>query len=211
MEMRCAAVARSLQLKRGAYAPRSIRSSAASSGSRLASIEFGAKDAFFMSDGVSIARTLASIYGNDDTAALGRGQAAALRLVQTMLQISQVSQDITRGVLTDFETRICNGASAMDAQPRLQAQTRSVRLPTNLRRRPPTISGRRRSVARLVMTCRGSLALGAAWSGHDHSQGALCRAALADVDVNNPEIAAIRASLATLCKANGDTAGPGMM
>ncbi|WFU29509.1 hypothetical protein QA635_23145 [Bradyrhizobium brasilense] len=32
-----------------------------------------------------------------------------------MLQISQVSQDVTRGVLTDFETRICNGASAMDA------------------------------------------------------------------------------------------------
>lgn len=90
------------------------------------SIEFGARTAFLMSDDVSIARTLAGIYGNDVT-----GQ---------------------------------------PSQP--GCHSRSPNRPRN-----PDLQRRRAALA----------------------------------DVNNPEIAAIRRSFATLCKANGDTAGRGMM
>lgn len=80
-----------------------------------ASIEFGAKTAFLTSDDVSIARQLAGIYGNDVTAALGSSEAAALRMVNSMQQIGQIGQDITRGIFADFTQQIRNGASAMDA------------------------------------------------------------------------------------------------
>lgn len=53
-----------------------------------ASIEFGAKTAFLTSDDVNIARALAGICGNDVTAALGSSQAAALRMVNTLADIS---------------------------------------------------------------------------------------------------------------------------
>ncbi|MBH5387038.1 hypothetical protein [Bradyrhizobium diversitatis] len=42
-------------------------------------------------------------------------EAAALRMVQSMQQIGQIGQDITRGVFSDFTQEIRNGASAMDA------------------------------------------------------------------------------------------------
>ncbi|KYK45161.1 hypothetical protein A1D31_11050 [Bradyrhizobium liaoningense] len=80
-----------------------------------ASIEFGAKTAFLSGEDVSIARELAGIYGNNVPAALGSSEAAAMRMVNALTDISKTAQDITRSVFADFTQQIRNGASAMDA------------------------------------------------------------------------------------------------
>ncbi|SFN02444.1 hypothetical protein SAMN05216573_10768 [Bradyrhizobium sp. Rc3b] len=98
------------------YAKRTGEAATALEKARVAaSIEFGAKTAFLTSEDVSIARQLAGVYGNDVTAALGSSEAAAMRMVNALTDISKTAQDINRGIFTDFTQQIRNGASAMDA------------------------------------------------------------------------------------------------
>lgn len=79
------------------------------------STEFGAKTAFLTPEDAQIASQLASIYGNDIPRALQSTEAAGLRAVNTLREISHVGQEINRGFLLDFTQQIRNGASAMDA------------------------------------------------------------------------------------------------
>jgi hypothetical protein len=76
---------------------------------------FDRQTAFLTPEDAQIARQLASIYGNDVPAALASSEAAALRFNNALRDIGTLGQDVTRGVFTDFETQIRNGASAMDA------------------------------------------------------------------------------------------------
>ncbi|NYG47588.1 hypothetical protein GGD67_005069 [Bradyrhizobium sp. IAR9] len=77
--------------------------------------DFAVKTAFLTPEDVAIASQLKSIYGNDVPAALQSTEAAALRSAYALQRISDIGQDITRGIFTDFTQQIRNGASAMDA------------------------------------------------------------------------------------------------
>ncbi|WP_458760550.1 phage tail length tape measure family protein [Afipia sp. TerB] len=80
-----------------------------------ASTEFGLKTAFLTPEDAQIASQLASIYGNDIPRALSSTEAAGIRAVNALRDISHVGQEINRGFLLDFTQQIRNGASAMDA------------------------------------------------------------------------------------------------
>ncbi|MGX1107832.1 MULTISPECIES: hypothetical protein [Bradyrhizobium] len=63
-----------------------------------------------MSDDVTIARTLAAFAATTSPQHLATARQPRSAWYQAMQQISQVSQDVTCGVRTDFEIQICNGA-----------------------------------------------------------------------------------------------------
>jgi len=79
------------------------------------STDFNIKTAFLTSEDLQIAQQLRGIYGNDIPTALGSAEAAGIRTANALRQISQIGQDINRGLFTDFTQQIRNGASAMDA------------------------------------------------------------------------------------------------
>ncbi|MDA9406510.1 hypothetical protein XH80_07155 [Bradyrhizobium sp. CCBAU 45384] len=64
---------------------------------------------------MAIAQQLRGIYGNDIPAALASSEAAGLRFNATIKELANLGQQINSGFLVHFETKIRNGASAMDA------------------------------------------------------------------------------------------------
>lgn len=80
-----------------------------------ASIKFETQTAFLTSEDVAIAQQLRTIYGSDVPAALASTEAAALRAVNGLKEISSVGQEVNRGLLVDFGTNLRNGASAWDS------------------------------------------------------------------------------------------------
>lgn len=70
---------------------------------------------FFTPEDVAIANQLKAIYGDDIPAAMASSQAAALRFNSAIKELGNLGQQINSGFLVDFETKIRNGASAMDA------------------------------------------------------------------------------------------------
>lgn len=83
---------------------------------RVASeISRGTQTAFLTPADLAIANQLKGIYGDDIPAALRSTEAASLRAVDSLRQLSSLGQDVNRSFLVDFTTQIRNGASAMDA------------------------------------------------------------------------------------------------
>ncbi|WP_128917232.1 hypothetical protein [Bradyrhizobium nanningense] len=78
-------------------------------------IDFGGKSAFLTPQDLAIAQQLKGIYGNDIPAAMHSSEAAGLRFNATIKDLANLGQQINSGFLVDFETKIRNGASAMDA------------------------------------------------------------------------------------------------
>ncbi|WP_271601097.1 hypothetical protein [Bradyrhizobium sp. CCBAU 45384] len=78
-------------------------------------IPFGAKSAFLTPQDLAIAQQLRGIYGNDIPAALASSEAAGMRFNATIKELANLGQQVNSGFLVDFETKIRNGASAMDA------------------------------------------------------------------------------------------------
>jgi len=78
-------------------------------------ISRGRQTAFFTPQDLAIANQLKDIFGDDIPAAMASSQASALRFNSTIKQLADLGQQINSGFLVDFETKIRNGASAMDA------------------------------------------------------------------------------------------------
>lgn len=78
-------------------------------------ITFDRKTAFLTQEDVQIASQLRSIYGNDIPAALSSTEAAAMRTNNTLRQLSDLGQEVNRGLFVEFGQQIRNGASAWDA------------------------------------------------------------------------------------------------
>jgi hypothetical protein len=77
-------------------------------------IGFGRSTAFLSSEDVQIAQQLRSLYP-DVATALGSVEAQALRVNNTLRELSGLGQDINRGLFVEFGQQFRNGATAMDA------------------------------------------------------------------------------------------------
>lgn len=83
---------------------------------RVASeIEFGSKTAFLTSEDAQIASQLVKIYGNDIPAAMASAEAAALRAVNGLRQLSELGQDVNRSMFVEFGQGLRNGQSAWES------------------------------------------------------------------------------------------------
>lgn len=71
--------------------------------------------AFLTAEDLQIAQQLRGIYGTDIPAALASAEAAAMRTANAMKQLSDLGQDVNKGLFVDFTQNIRNGASAMEA------------------------------------------------------------------------------------------------
>jgi hypothetical protein len=78
-------------------------------------IGFDRNTAFLTQEDVQIASQLKAIYGNDIPAALSSTEAAAMRAANGMRELSNLGQDVNRGLLVEFGQQLRNGASAWDA------------------------------------------------------------------------------------------------
>ncbi|WP_439406398.1 hypothetical protein ACNJX9_34000 [Bradyrhizobium sp. DASA03076] len=78
-------------------------------------IQFGAKSTFLTPQDLAVAQQLRGLYGNDIPAALASSEATGLRFNATIKELANLGQQVNSGFLVDFETKIRNGASAMDA------------------------------------------------------------------------------------------------
>lgn len=77
------------------------------------SIKVGAATAFLTAEDAAIARQLVGLYGNDIPAALASTEAAALRGVNALRAISDLGQDVNRGLWVEFGQGVRNGESAL--------------------------------------------------------------------------------------------------
>lgn len=77
--------------------------------------EFGRKTAFLTSEDAQIASQLVKIYGNDIPAAMASAEAAALRAVNGLRQLSDLGQDVNRSMFVEFGQGLRNGQTAWES------------------------------------------------------------------------------------------------
>lgn len=83
---------------------------------RVASdIDFSRKTAFLTPEDAQIASQLVKIYGNDIPAAMASVEAAALRAVNGLRQLSDLGQDVNRSMFVEFGQGLRNGQSAWES------------------------------------------------------------------------------------------------
>ena len=76
---------------------------------------FSRGSAFLTAEDLQIAQQLRGIYGNDIPAALASSEAAAMRAAAAMHQLSDIGQEVNRGLLVEFGQNIRSGASALES------------------------------------------------------------------------------------------------
>lgn len=78
-------------------------------------INFARGTAFLTPEDLQIAQALKPIYGTDIPAALNSTEAAALRVNNAFKAVSDLGQDVNRGIFVDFTTNLRNGVGLWDS------------------------------------------------------------------------------------------------